>query len=113
MMSANASSGPQFASTAYNKVQQSLGQPVSDLQVDTAMSDLREQAEYLRETVGALLRRLSPVLCDPGIGDIAQGVEGSKPLASRAPLAVSLENVTQDLRGLTGDLNAAIRALQV
>jgi hypothetical protein len=116
MENSYASLGGQSASKvsgggAYNRAQNAVGQPIAETpQVDSSMDALSEAVEFHIETVQMLLRRLHPVTGDlvmPPSEDAKLTGNWKVPVAQRVDLRVD------QLRGLTAEVQNAIRALQI
>lgn len=108
--------------TTYDRVQSALGQPAAEtLQVDDSMSSLDNSAEFLVETVQALLRRIEPVTGDlsngPLIGMISGTIIGAGSTncitVQKVPMALQLDKQHERLCALTREVQQAIRALQI
>jgi hypothetical protein len=81
------------------------------LQVDAALEHLRNALDFHVETVAMLLRRLEPVTgqLEPG----EQAKAGANGVAAKVLLACQLDDLNERLSLATGDVQAAIRALQL
>lgn len=94
----------------YDRVQSALGGPEADtLQVDESINSLGECVEFHLETVRALLRRLHPVTGDLSYPESACGDKQR----IKVPLAQRVDNRRDELHGLTAEVQATIRALQI
>lgn len=95
---------------AYEKGQQSIGAPVAErLQVENSLLNLLESVSYLEEMQAALIRRLEPVsLPHPPSEVKANGVGPMK-----APLAASLDALTDRINSMHDKATLTIQMLQV
>jgi hypothetical protein len=99
------------SSVAYERAQNSVGQPIPEtLHVDASLDALGEAVDFHIETVQMLLRRLHPVT-----GDYAEPKSDDAKLTGnwKVPLAARIDVRVDMLRALTVEVQSAIRALQI
>lgn len=100
--------GAQKQSASYASAQSALSPVAESLQVDSSMDSISKEIEFHAETVRALLRRLEPVT-----GALANACGSDCEPQYKVPLAARIDYCGSAISALTGEVQHAIRNLQI